>query len=214
MLTKELRECALIAVLALLGIVHFVGEGMGLPLLPLARENSFEIPFLNSTREGTILAIAIAAAVLVGLYQTLIESWRQTTLFLLHRPARREHLFYGKLAAGSLLLVTVIALPLAVYALWAAAPGTHASPFYWSMTEPWWRIAPAALVCYLGAFLSGLRPANWVGSRVWPLLPAIAAAVALKYIPVWPPLMYAGFVAVGALLLSSILETARTREYP
>ena len=87
MLTKELRDCALIAVLALLGIVHFVGEGMGLPLLPIARESSFEIPFLNSTREGTILAIAIAAAVLVGLYQTLIESWRQTTLFLLHRPA-------------------------------------------------------------------------------------------------------------------------------
>ncbi len=111
-------------------------------------------------------------------------------------------------------MVTVIALPLAVYALWAAMPGTHASPFFWSMTEPWWRMIPAALVCYLGAFLTGLRPANWVGSRVWPLLPAIALAVGLKYVPVWAPLAYVGFVALVTLLLSSILETARTREYP
>jgi len=214
LLTKELRECGLYAALALAAIVHFLGGGMGLPLIPMGDGRGNEIPFLSEGREAEFLTVAIIAACVLGLHQTMWESWRQTTLVLLHRPVPREWLFLGKLAAGAILLVAITAVPLLVYCLWAATPGTHASPFFWGMTESWWRTVPIALVCYLGAFLAGLRPARWIGSRVWPVVAAISVAVALKYVLIWIPLIYVGFLALSGVLLSSILQTARTREYP
>jgi hypothetical protein len=215
LIIKELRECGLYAGLALLAVVHYLGEGMDLPLVPgfsYGRQN--EIPFIAEGRENTVVVIAMVAAAVLGLHQTVWESWRQTTLFLLHRPVPREWLFYGKLITGAALLVAITAIPLLAYCLWAVTPGTHASPFFWGMTESWWRTVPMALVCYLGAFLAGLRPARWLGSRTWPLLTAVLTVVALKYVPVWAPVFYLGSIALSVLLLLSILHTARMREYP
>lgn len=215
LLSKELRECGLVAGLALLVQIHLLSEGMGLPLVSVmsyGRQN--EIPFLGSGRDTSFLIVAIVLAAVLGLQQTVWESWRQTTLLLLHRPWPRSRIFLGKLAAGGLLLLAVCAVPLLVYSLWAATPGTHASPFAWSMTEPWWRAVVAAGVCYLGAFLTGLRPARWLGSRTWPLLTAVLLACLLLYGVTWWPLAYAGLVALAGWYVASILETARLREYP
>lgn len=223
LLSKELRECGLYAALALVLQMHFLGEGMGLPLVALLSQGrGTEIPFLATTREAIFTAIAIGAGVVIGMQQTAWESWRQTTLFLLHRPLPRSQIFLTKIAAGSLLVIAVAALPLLIYSLWASAPGTHASPFYWGMTESWWRSVAVAWVCYLGAFLSGLRPAPWLGSRTWPLLAAIALAVAFKYVPdvlqfssfIAMGAVYCGAVFLGACLIVTILETARLREFP
>ena len=218
MLSKELRECGLYAGLALLAITHFIGAGMDLPLVPfLNHGRNGEIPFLtayNVDREKTFLLIAVIAAIVLGMHQTVWESWRQTTLFLLHRPMPRSQIIAAKLVAGSLLLTAITSVPLAVYCLWAAAPGTHASPFFWAMTETWWRGILVALVCYLGAFLSGIRAAHWLGSRTWPALATLIMAVGLGNAPVWPPLIYAGLLVLGACLIVLILETARFREFP
>ncbi len=220
LLSKELRECGLYAGLALLALVQIVGSGMDLPLIPfLDSGRGQEIPFVPSyvfTRETQFTTVAVILAIVIGLHQTLWESWRQTTLFLLHRPLPRRQMFVAKLAAGGILLVAITAIPLAVYSLWAATPGTHASPFYWSMTEPWWRTIAAALVCYLGAFLSGLRPAYWLGSRTWPAIAAVLLALLLKFEFewLWPPLIYTGLLLLGALLMYSILDVAERREYP
>lgn len=215
LLSKELRECSLYAGLAFLAQLHFLGEGMGLPLLAIfSNGRQQEIPFLGESRGAAFIVIAILIGTVLGLQQTVWESWRQTTLFLLHRPMARDRIFLAKLVAGAALLMGVTAGPLLVYSLWAATPGTHASPFYWGMTEPWWRSVAVGLVCYLGAFLSGLRPAHWLGSRTWPWLAAVTLSVALKYGTVAIPLIYLGFLALAALFGSSILETARRREYP
>jgi len=218
MLSKELRECGLYAGLALIAQIHILGSGMDLPLVPfLSRGRGQEIPFLFSyegNRETTFTVIAIVAGIVLGLHQSVWESWRQTTLFLLHRPMPRTQIFLGKLAAGLLILLGVTALPLLIYGLWAAAPGTHASPFFWGMTDNWWRSVAIALVCYLGAFLSGLRPAHWIGSRTWPLIAALVLALGLKYMPVWMPIVYATYVMLMASILCLILETARVREFP
>lgn len=218
LLSKELRECGLYAGLALLALVQIVGSGMDLPLIPfLDSGRGQEIPFVpgyERTREVQFTTVAVIAAVVVGLHQTLWESWRQTTLLLLHRPLPRRQIFLAKLTSGGLLLIAITAVPLVIYSLWAATPGTHASPFYWSMTEPWWRSIAAALVCYLGAFLTGLRPAYWLGSRTWPAITAALLALILKFAPIWPLLAYIGLLMLGALLLYSILDVAERREYP
>ena len=126
----------------------------------------------------------------------------------------RSQIFLVKLAAGGLILLGTSALPLLIYCLWAATPGTHASPFFWSMTEPWWRSVVIAFACYLGAFLTGIRPANWLGSRTWPLLAVVAMGLGLTLVPVWIPVVYAASAALVACLVVSILNTARHREYP
>lgn len=216
---KEVRECGLYAGLALLAILHAIGAGMDLPLIPLIDSGrNGEIPFLshqNFNRQTQFGVIAVVAAIVFGLHQTVWESWRQTTLFLLHRPMPRRDIFLGKLAAGTVLLLAVTAVPLIVYSLWAATPGTHASPFYWSMTEPWWRSVLVAIVCYLGAFLAGIRPALWIGSRTWPAIAVIVLAHLVTFdLPVWTPWKYLILAALIAALLVSILDAACHREYP
>jgi ABC-type transport system involved in multi-copper enzyme maturation permease subunit len=147
LLSKELRESGLFAGLALLAQMQLLGSGMDMSLIPfLSSGRGAEIPFLAarsfslmSDRELMFITIAIISAIVIGLNQTLMESWRQTSLFLLHRPVPRSQIFLVKLAAGGLILLGTSALPLLIYCLWAAKPGTHASPFFWSMTEPWWR---------------------------------------------------------------------------
>ncbi|WP_010583412.1 hypothetical protein [Schlesneria paludicola] len=219
LLSKELRELSLYAGLALLVQIHFLGAAMDLPLIPYFSEGrGNEIPFLpayyGSNAESNFCATAVIAAIAFGLHQSIWETWRQTTLFLLHRPMPRRQLLYGKMLAGLLLILAVTALPLLVYSLWAATPGTHASPFFWGMTEGWWRTIGLAVVCYLGAFLTGIRPAYWIGSRSWPLITALVAALGLRFAPIWPSVAYLGFGVLAAGLLVSILETAQSREYP
>jgi hypothetical protein len=67
---------------------------------------------------------------------------------------------------------------------------------------------------YLGAFLTGIRPANWVGSRTWPLLAVVATGLGLTSVPFWIPVVYAVSGALVVCLVVSILDTARHREYP
>ena len=219
LLSKEVRECSLYAGLALLVQIHFLGAAMDLPLIPmLSNGRQGNIPFLhdyyNSNTETYFCATAVIAAIVFGLHQTLWETWRQTSLFLFHRPMPRMQILSGKMLAGGLLIIGITAVPLLVYALWAATPGTHASPFFWGMTEGWWRTIGVASVCYLGAFLTGLRPAYWIGSRTWPLITALLISLVLRYLPIWPVAAYAGFAVLAAGFLTSIFATAQTRQFP
>jgi len=215
LLWKELRECSLYAGFGLLVIVQQISEAMNVPLIRLNRGPiSPEIPLLSGDREWIFTIVIALVAMICGFHQTFWESFRQTTLFLLHRPVPRSQIFLGKLAAGVLILLGVGGLPLLVYCLWAAYPGTHASPFEWSMSEPWWRSILLGITCYLGAFFSGLRPARWMGSRLLPLLSVLFLAAFAGYsgLAVWwvYPMLF--LLAAGSLFL--ILDEAQLREYP
>lgn len=214
LLSKEFRECGLYAAIALLmQIVYLIGPTNG-SLIPIFNNGrSSAIPFLTD-EQGMFTQVAVLAAIVVGLQQTVMESWRQTTLLLLHRPIPRTRIFVAKLVAGVSLVLAITVPPLLGYAAWAAIPGTHASPFYWSFTEPYWRGIAAALVCYLGAFLCGIRSARWIGSRTWPLVAALVMVVGLKLVPGRVLLVYPTMLALMALFSVSILEAARRREYP
>jgi hypothetical protein len=102
--------------------------------------------------------------------------------------------------------------------MWAATPGTHASPFEWSMTMPVWGAWFGMLTIYLGAFLSGLRPGAWVGTRLAPL--AAAAGVLAVSTAMW---WLSGALAVSVYIVVlitadialavAILETADARDF-
>jgi hypothetical protein len=81
------------------------------------------------------------------------------------------------------------------------------------MTEPAWRLWIAMPTIYLGAFLSGLRPASWFASR---LLPAFAGGtlIALLDVARLPFALHAGALLLfDAALVVLIMYVARTRDY-
>ncbi|MEO2049664.1 MAG: hypothetical protein ABGX16_24155 [Pirellulales bacterium] len=106
----------------------------------------------------------------MGQKQTTRELSQGTYYFLLQRPMPRNHIFLMKLAVGATLLLSATGAMIFFYAWWAATPGNHASPFEWSMTVPAWRMWLSMLLIYLGAFLTGIRPGRWFGSRLVPLV--------------------------------------------
>jgi hypothetical protein len=222
---KELRETAWIGGLMLAAMSLVVLEHMDHTLWPDrffvthfggAADDAYRprpIPFVHQGLQEMLNIISCSGAIALGFWQVLGESFRGTWHFLLHRPAPRHCLIATKLAVGCGLLLAAVGLPVLVLAIWAAIPGTHASPFYWSMTHLAWRLCAASTAIYLAAFLCGLREARWYGTR---LLPLAAAGIVMAWInaTVWWPL--SGWLIIlgcDALYLTAIVSTAKEREF-
>jgi hypothetical protein len=217
---KELRETIGIAALALILFANYVLNGMGVRLLPIGPAGRYSIPFVSDPLLQSFVVIAVLLAVALGFRQSVWESAFGTDQFLLHRPVSRIQLIGVKLFVGIAVLMICSTLPILAYASWAATPGTHASPFEWSMTEPFWRIPLATTMIYLASFLSGIRPARWVGTRLVPLAAvaflAMIVAAGAPYFAVLPAwwIWWAGVVVlVDAVLVVSILFAFRTRDF-
>ena len=152
---------------------------------------------------------------LVAFRQTSWESSRDYFLFLLHRPVPRWAVFASKLAVGAVASALCVVAPIVVLGLWAAAPGTHPSPFRWSMTTQTWCLTAGMMLPYFGAFLSGLRPGRWVGTKLLPLIASILCTVLCMQ----PLLNGHLFVSLGLTLAAtagfvvSILHVASERDY-
>jgi hypothetical protein len=171
------------------------------------------IPFISSSLPSTLLIIGAVFGMAVGYWQTLSESGRGTFLFLLHRPIERSQIFTLKLLVGISLTLLIVGLPMLIYALWAATPGTHASPFFWSMSVSAWLGWLRLPLFYLGAFLSVLREARWWGSRALPLLAAWGIYMILFGLEQWPVLLATVSLAVMACYVVVIRSVAATRDY-
>ncbi len=213
---KELRETAWIALVGLAVHLAFVANHCGYAILPFydARRDPEVIPFHNDSFLVPFVFVSIALAAALGLRQTVFESRGGTWLFLLHRPASMRRVLASKLAVGGGLYLVCGLIPILSYAVWAALPGHHASPFFWWLTASAWFAWAVIAVAYLVAFLSGIRPVRWFGTRLLPLaagglivgLPAIASnfsplagVVAFLLVPVW--------------LFGLILFAARSRDF-
>jgi ABC-type transport system involved in multi-copper enzyme maturation permease subunit len=214
---KELRQLALILVLALglyLSIVSVL-TGLGpLANLRFVVARTQNVPFLDSQFAMSLALWTFLLAVVLGFRQSLGESRSGTYLFLLHRPCSRSAIFGTKLAVGVVAVLLLSALPILLYAWWAATPGNIPAPFEWSMTVPAWRLWASLPLLYLGAFLSGLRPAHWFGTRLLPLVGAIVAAMMYHAFGSLP--WGLGFVYLAlmyGLLLVAIRFVGDTRDY-
>ncbi len=213
---KDLRDLAGLAALALAAYGLLLVHCTGFVDIALRSEFGYEnsVPFVEGPFAPWCACLAAGLSVVLGLWQSAREDTRGTWLLLMHRPLSREKLIGVKLLVGLATYVACAGLPTLAYACWAATPGTHASPFEWSMSAGSWEILFALSALYLAGFLSGLRPGRWLGTR---LRPAAAAAVLVALVELLPGIPVAiRLAAVGLLdagLLSSILFVARTRDY-
>ena len=77
--------------------------------------------------------------------------------------------FWSSHSSLSVTTLLLSVLPVVVYSVWAATPGNVAVPIRWSLLQPALEACGWSVVIFLGAFLSGIRPAKWWWSRLWPL---------------------------------------------
>ena len=201
---KELRELRGIAAMALACYVLLVAQLMGakvLNTLPGMPPGTREIPFTGLDFLFSYTTVAVVLAIALGLRQTAIESSRGTFLFLLHRPLSRNVILFTKMASGLGVFFVCATLPIVSYASWAAVPGRFPAPFWWSMTAPAWWMMLVVPALYFGAFLSGLRPAHWFGTRLLPLAATALAVVGVTMLP-WK---WSVGIPVAALLDAALI---------
>jgi hypothetical protein len=211
---KELRETAWIALVGLLAHLAFVANCATCPIFPWSVNRYVDgIPFVDSSFLSTFCFVSIGLAVALGLRQTAFESRGGTWLFLLHRPVSMPRLLAAKLVVGGGLYLICGLIAILSYAAWAAAPGNHASPFRWWMTADSWKALGLITIVYLAAFLSGIRPAHWFGTRLLPLAAGGVLAALLVFPMFWPLLGIVAFLLVAACLIGLIHFTARTRDF-
>jgi len=218
MVFKELRETVGIAALALAAYAIVVLSQTGISLLPWLTPSYPDdrigpVPFVSDGFLYGFAWVSVPFAVVLGFVQTAVESARGTWLFLLHRPASRRRILTVKLLTGGGLYLACAALPILIYMGWAASPGRHASPFKASMTLGAWQVWLSVGGLYLGAFLAGIRPGRWFGSRLFPVLAAALLVVAIQVLPWWWTVGLGATLALGAWLVVDIFFVARTRDF-
>jgi hypothetical protein len=183
LVTKELREAAGLVALAVLGALYALGELTATPVVPWQGNTLYAYPFVGDSLYFYIWLVAGGLAIALGLRQTAWELGQGTYSFLLHRPVRRSRIFGLKLLIGGSLAMLFSALLILIYAWWAATPGHFAAPFEWSMTRSAWIQWIALLPLYIGAFLSGIRPGLWYGTRLIPLIAGVGMALLANTMP-------------------------------
>jgi hypothetical protein len=209
---KELRESAGIAALAALALLYALGELTGIRILPWRGQSYHTYPFVYDELPFFLSLCVGGLAIALGLKQTAWESGQGTYFFLLHRPVSRARVFVCKLAVGLAWVLAAAAILILLYAWWAATPGHVAGPFFWSMTESAWQRWLVLPVVYLGAFLSGIRPGKWFGSRLAPLAASMFVAVLAANMPwLWATLLIS--LAAATLIAVTIFYYVRWRDY-
>jgi hypothetical protein len=215
---KELRENWAIAVGATLLYVWMVQSlcqpGFhGIPFLFIVSTGQRGVPFVDYDFSIPFAFTTGLLALVLGFRQSISETVQGTYLFLLHRPWSRSAIVLTKLAVGVGILLVCSAWPIVAYGAWAATPGHVPAPFEWSMTGIAWRQLAVMPLMYLGAFLSALRPARWLGTRLVPLA-ASGTAMWLFYLcPSRWGFEWMFLVVVDALFAVTICYMVRTRDY-
>jgi hypothetical protein len=211
---KELRETIAIGAIALALYLVLVSNLLGMGVfawVPIISSSTSEIPFTGWEFLGFYSVVSAVLAVALGFRQALWEEGKGTYQFLLHRPASRTLIMLTKLGVAIALFLLCAAVPIVLYGWWAAA-GNVPAPFEWSMTEPAWRFWFTMPLLYLGAFVSGLWPARWLGTRLLPLFTTGLLVAGLYSLP-WFSAALVLTIAAAAVLSTNICYIAKIRDY-
>jgi hypothetical protein len=214
---KELRETFWIAGIAAIVLAYYLIYHTGYDILSMqASPIGGMVPFHNDwfLNGGRFAMVAVILALAIGFRQSAWESVRGTYLFLVYRPISREQLFAVKLGVGLGLHLAVTGAAILFYAFWAALPGTHASPFFWSMTDNEWMLWISTSALYFGAFLCGIREARWYGTRLFPLAAVAVVAIMANELPLPWLARLALILVVDVLYVAVIFHVVRNRDYP
>jgi hypothetical protein len=207
---KEIRENIGIASLGLAALLAVAVANMGWGVL-IGWRIYGAIPFVSDGFFTPFVLLASGLAIALGLRQSVGDFLGEAYLFLLHRPVARRQVFAAKMLVGLALYAVCAVLPVLLYAWWASLPGTHASPFEWSMTGDAWLACLSISVIYLGAFLSGIRPGAWFGTRLMPLAATLLIPILIALLP-WG-IAIPVLLAIDAALISLILFVSETRDF-
>ena len=196
MFWKECRENARWAALALLAL------SLGLVYAWFRLPSGPALPQIWSGENLVLTITTPLIGLALGLLQIMPELRRDQWAFLIHRPASRTTLFFGKVLPGLCLYLVATALPLLGLAIWAASPSHVPAPFDFRFTLAGWAAILAGLPFYFAGLLVALRPARWYGSRALPVLTALLApAAAASFYEFWT-------VALVCFLVTAVLGTA------
>lgn len=168
---------------------------------------------LNNEWIDSLWLLTFAFALLVGLVQTLADSVQGTWGYLMHLPPGRRWILSSKLLAGGGAYCGCTGLFLLMCVIIGWARQTEAYPFRWSMMSSYAQIALIGLLVYLIAFLTGLRPARWYGSRLLPLMGGGLLVWLLIALPHWWVYGLVSLMAVCGLLVGLILYVGDIRDY-
>lgn len=212
---KELHDCAGVAVVGGVLFAVLLARQIGLAFdFPPRLTVRFTIPFIGDEFYRYFVLISVALTVAMAVRQVSWEIHERTCGWLLLRPLQREAIFGVKLAIGCVVLLTVCAAPILLYAAWSAMPGTTPTPFQWWMTSSCWSAWLIVPTLYLGAFLSAIRVARWFGTRLLPFLGAgYIAMLAIQVFEVsWiAPLVL--LLTANYALVAAINYSIVTRDY-
>ena len=172
-----------------------------------------DVPFVQGNFDSMLFFIGGVLAIALGFRQSAWEPSQGTALYLLHLPLTRRTIFLTKLMTGIGLLLACTLLPIAIYATWAATPGTHPGPFEWSMTGPAFRIWLIMPLVYLGAFASGIRPGAGSVRGCCRSSRSPVPAILVYAVPHWWLIGFPLLCLVGVWLVSDILWEAETRDF-
>ena len=194
---KECRENIRWAILGLLAL----SLGLAYAWYHLFQQPDF--PSFSNVWGSENLVLTITTpliALALGLLQILPELRRDQWAFLVHRPASRSLLFFGKVLPGICLYLLATVLPLLGLAAWASSPSHVPAPFDFRFTLAGWAAILAGLPFYFAGLLVALRPARWYGSRALPILTALLAPwAAAQFYEFWQVAL-AVFAVIAILL--------------
>lgn len=213
---KELREIRGITLIGLAALALLVGGQTGSVYIPVPYlpRSAYAMAFVNGSFAFSFTLWTFPFAMALGFRQTVWESSQGTFLFLLHRPVARGAVFLLKLATGIVVLLACSVSAIVLVGMWYARPGNLSGPFEWSMTDTSLRLWVSLPVVYFGAFLSGLRPGRWLGTRLLPLVGMLFVALFLQAVPMWWPCGLILILGLAALLAANVAAAAADREYP
>jgi hypothetical protein len=209
---KELRESVGIVAVAMFGVAYLLAELTATPIMPWQNGYLYTYPFVWDSTQVYLWFLGGALAIALGFRQTAWELSHGTYFFLLHRPISRRAVFGAKLFVGLSLLMLITALLLALFTWWAATPGHFDAPFFYSMTLPSWQTWVVLPPVYFGAFLAGIRPGRWFGSRLVPLVAGFLAAVVASNM-FWFWLSAVLSIVASGLLIVAIFHYVQFRDY-
>ena len=175
MFWKECRELLPAAVSSCLVVAMYCGY-TAWNALGHINLNDYQYPDAVYNIAPCLVVLAPLAALLIGFLQIVPEMRRDRWSFLVHRPATRTLLFWGKVLPGLMLYLAATALPYYGSIWWIVRHMKMLVPFDIGMTEAGVANILAGALFYFAAMLVAIRPARWYGGRALPLVAALVVA--------------------------------------
>jgi len=201
MFWKELRECLKWGLLGLAGMLLALGYVVNIEYTALT-EGSQNVPMTSLIFLTVASFGSIGTGGLLGLLQILPERGRDRWAMLIHRPLSPRRLLLAKMAAGALVYLVAVGLPLLLCVLLAATPGLYPAPFVPTVYLPMLYIMLGGLVFYAWGLLVGLERGWWLGRR------GILAAGAVLLVASVQGAVWSTFVIIMPLVLLGLYVLA------